>query len=119
MANNTVKKLLGIALAIVALAGCSSTQKSWEAVAAKAGFDEVTVMSGNDEIGYWLYGTAGTCQIRLFAHPGENRLYATVPGSQDLGSSDFVGDPSVALLRTDPRFETCFVAEDDEGVQAP
>lgn len=114
MANNTVKKLLGIALAIVSLAGCSSSQKSWEAVATEAGFQDVRVVRGNNDIGYVMYGTAGSCPIRLVVEPNEDRLYATVPGSENLKVSEFFGDPSVELLKKDPRFEVCF-----EGDQAP
>ncbi|NCC86234.1 MAG: hypothetical protein EOM03_19375 [Clostridia bacterium] len=120
MANNTVKKLLGIVVvAIMVLTGCSSSQKSWEAVATNAGFEDVRVVSGNNEVGYVMYASAGVCQVRLVTHPGEHRLYATVPGSQSVEDSEFIGDPAVAQLQEDPRFEHCFVLEAEEGEPAP
>ncbi|OYX41435.1 hypothetical protein B7Y94_05115 [Candidatus Saccharibacteria bacterium 32-49-12] len=108
-----MNKLFAAALALAALflTACGAV-RTWEEVIWNAGFVDIEHVSGKEPGDNMVYmATAGQCVLR-FVVTDENRLYVTAPGSQSLDSADFVGDPSLALLKSDSRFADCFVSQE-------
>ena len=126
--------LVGVVLAVAALTGCSveSGERGERFVPAleRGGFVNVTVVDEPDELSPAIfYVEAGSCQIWVFGTPVHisnvpkgmipNRLYAFPPGfnpDNADSSQQPVADPSLAILKKDPRFATCFT---DDAAASP
>lgn len=100
---------LSAAALVLSLSACVPTTDPWADTLVKSGFTDVTRVDKTTYGETMVYvATAGSCQLRFLAKFPESRLYATVPGSSSVESGEFVGDPSLALLKQDERFAHCF-----------
>lgn len=101
--------VLSAAAFALSLSACGSTTDQWADTLVKSGFTDVTRLDNDTYDDTMVYvATAGSCRLRFVAELSENRLYVTVPSSPSVKDSEFVGDPSLALLEQDKRFAHCF-----------
>ena len=111
--KKTLATLFVAAVTMLTLSGCSTADK-WKGVIEKSGFTNVAQMDTGGNATFYS-ATAGSCQIRFVVNEKERRLYATVPGSSSVTNAEFVGDPSLELLKRDKRFAHCFPNAPTEG----
>ncbi len=103
--------LAGIVPVVMSLQACGvggTPSQPWADVLGRAGFTNVTQTEARSKVELYQV-TAGNCQVRVVVNLQEQRSYATVPGTGlSADKAEFVGDPSLELLKRDPRFAHCF-----------